>query len=183
MQDLTTTRLLLKHPKQTDVNALLSFYEQNKEHFEPTEAKRSSQFYTHSYQLRTLLAEISLEASSTYLRYYLSLKSNPISVIGAVSVTDIKQGIFCSCTLGYKLDLQYCHQGYATEAVAAVIDHLIRVYHMHRIEAYILPDNQASIDLVNRLGFSYDGICSDYAKINGRWRSHERYVLLCPEDS
>ena len=55
---------------------------------------------------------------------------------------------------------------------------MFKEYKMHRIEAFILPENKRSIDLVNRLGFAYEGKRVSYMHINGAYRDHEAYYML-----
>lgn len=178
MKNLETERLYLIHPKLSDVDLVLSFYEQNKEHFEPYEPKRSPNFYTLSYQRSVILAEIAKENTDSFLRFYLYLKSNPDTIIGSISVSEIKQSPFFSCVLGYKLDYQYCNHGYAFEALNKVMQYMITVHHIHRLEAYIMPVNLRSKQLIERLGFQFDGICTEYAIVGEQWENHERYTYL-----
>ena len=49
---------------------------------------------------------------------------------------------------------------------------------MHMVEAFILPENERSIALVKRLGFSYEGKRISYMHINGAYRDHEAFYLL-----
>lgn len=57
------------------------------------------------------------------------------------------------CFLGYTLDPNYWHQGYAYEAVKASIDYLYQHLSIQRYYAYIDPENIASIKLIRKLGF------------------------------
>ena len=52
---------------------------------------------------------------------------------------------------------------------------------LHRVEANIQPENEASIALVQGLGFRQEGYSPRYLKIGGRWRDHERWALLAED--
>ncbi|MGC4175269.1 GNAT family N-acetyltransferase [Demequina sp.] len=59
--------------------------------------------------------------------------------------------------VGYTLHPWARGHGYATEATAAFIDHLVDDLHLHRIEASTHPDNIASNRVLERLGFTREG--------------------------
>ena len=48
----------------------------------------------------------------------------------------------------------------------------------HRIEAACLPQNVASISLLERNGFQREGFARAYLKIDGAWRDHVLYALI-----
>lgn len=63
------------------------------------------------------------------------------------------------------------------EGVGLVLDEAFGPLGLHRIEANIQPDNEASIALVRRLGFVREGYLEGYLRINGEWRDHERWAI------
>lgn len=60
--------------------------------------------------------------------------------------------------IGYTLHTWARRHGYATEAAAALIDHMVDVVGVHRIEASTHPDNARSIGVLERLGFTAEGV-------------------------
>ncbi len=60
--------------------------------------------------------------------------------------------------LGYALLPQYCGQGYAAEAAAAVLAGARRWLHIDRVLAITDPDNAASIALLLKLGFEFQSM-------------------------
>ncbi|MBV9953361.1 MAG: GNAT family N-acetyltransferase [Acidimicrobiia bacterium] len=59
--------------------------------------------------------------------------------------------------VGYTLAPAHWGNGYATEAVGAVVDHGLDVLGHGVIVAEVLPENAASIGVLTRLGFERDG--------------------------
>ena len=55
------------------------------------------------------------------------------------------------------------------------------VLELHRVEINIRPENAASIRVVEKLGFRYEGLRERYLHINGDWRDHYSYAL-CVDD-
>lgn len=58
--------------------------------------------------------------------------------------------------LGYALLPEFCGLGYAVEAAAAVLAHARSALGLARIVAITDPDNQASIRLLEKLGFRFE---------------------------
>ncbi|GAA4032256.1 GNAT family protein [Actimicrobium antarcticum] len=86
-----------------------------------------------------------------------------------------------SCLLGFELSapLQGC--GYMTEAVRAILDHGFRSMDLHRIQAESHPDNAASIALLTRLGFRFEGVHREQARWGGQFHDLNCYALLRQE--
>ena len=58
--------------------------------------------------------------------------------------------------VGYTLLSEFRGRGYATEAVSALLDEAFAVAHLQRVCAYCVPQNLASIAVLERLGFTRD---------------------------
>jgi ribosomal-protein-alanine N-acetyltransferase len=73
------------------------------------------------------------------------------------------------------------HRGYATEALQFLTDQIFGDMKLHRITAWVLPDNRPSIRLLERIGFAYEGISRGYLYMHGEWMDHAQYSMLSPE--
>ena len=80
-------------------------------------------------------------------------------------------------TLGYTLATAHQGQGFAREAVGAVVDRLFDERGVHRIEASLDPRNVQSARLVEDLGFAYEGTAVSAVWACGQWVDDERYAL------
>ncbi len=65
-------------------------------------------------------------------------------------------------TLGYDLRPDQWNKGIMTEALRGVIDFTKHYIHPNRIQAEVVPDNQASIKLLSKLGFQQEGLLRQY---------------------
>jgi ribosomal-protein-alanine N-acetyltransferase len=65
-----------------------------------------------------------------------------------------------------------------TAGVSAVIPFVFDSLSLHRLEAACLPHNDASMKLLDRTGFTREGIARRYLKINGVWQDHMTFALL-----
>jgi len=97
---------------------------------------------------------------------------------GAIHLTNIVMGAFCSGYLGYYAFAGFENRGLMTAGLNAAVRHAFQDLGLHRVEANIQPANTASIALVRRCGFQLEGYSPKYLKIGGRWRDHERWARL-----
>jgi [ribosomal protein S5]-alanine N-acetyltransferase len=98
-------------------------------------------------------------------------------IVGVANLSQIFYKAFQNAYLGYYVNIEFAGQGFMGEGIPLVINHAFYSLGLHRIEANIQPGNIASINLVNRLGFTKEGFSRRYLKINGEWRDHERWAL------
>jgi [ribosomal protein S5]-alanine N-acetyltransferase len=177
-----TERLLLKILDKSSTDAVLDFYKRNKEFFQEWEPIRDEEFYTKNYQKDLLLEEYENIHKGKTLRLWLFKKDEDKNIIGSVCFSNIVRGCFQSCHLGYKMDLKEINQGYITEAIRKGIEIIFDDYGLHRIEANIMPKNVRSLRVVEKLGFTNEGLSRQYLKINGKWEDHVHMVLLNDND-
>lgn len=102
-------------------------------------------------------------------------------IIGTICVHHITRGFSEQCEVGYKFSSAYHHRGYATESLRFIMDLVFRDLKLHRAMAWALPDNTASIRLLERVGFVYEGICHDYMMLNQKWRDHAQFCMINPD--
>ncbi|WIX92575.1 GNAT family protein [Amycolatopsis sp. DG1A-15b] len=80
--------------------------------------------------------------------------------------------------LGYMVAADHWGNGYATDAVSAILDFAFRQLDRHRITAAIGPENFASQAVAKRLGFSREGVLRDHVFTNGAWRDSVLFSIL-----
>lgn len=179
---LETRRLILQpaHPRMARKTA--AFYQKNKDFLQPFEPKYDPDFTTVAYQRQLLKADARAARDNTGLRYWLFPKEAPETPMGCVAFTSITWGAFRSATLAYKIDRDFLKQGYAAEAVEAMVALAFEGLNLHRIEASIMPRNEASLALAKKCGFSEEGRSPRYIRINGVWEDHIHMVRLNEEE-
>ena len=173
-----TSRLLLKVIHADAADAVLDFYFRDKELFERFEPDRMQNFYTLQYQRQMLIFEYNMAVQGKLFRFYIYEKSNPGKIIGTICVHHIGRGYTSSCEVGYKFSSEVHHRGYATEALLWIMQLVFHELKLHRALAYVLPDNTASIRLLERVGFVREGISRDYLLLHGKWMDHVQYSML-----
>ncbi|MCI7107683.1 MAG: GNAT family protein [Lachnospiraceae bacterium] len=181
--EYSTQRLLLKIIKPQQADQVLDFYLRDKKLFEQFEPERMENFYTSNFQKKVLSFEGNMTAQGSLFRFYVYEKHNPDRIIGTICIHHINRGFFSSCEIGYKFSSACHHMGYATESMQRIIAIAFGELKLHRITAWVLPDNVPSIRLLGRLGFQFEGICRDYLLLQGKWRDHAQYSLLSDDYS
>ena len=177
-----TKRLTLQVLDEKNAAQTLAFYSSGSSLFNRVEPVKPMGFYSLDYQRLLLRSEYEAFLNGNYIRYYFSTLDNPGIIIGTASFSHIDRGVYRSCILGYKLLPEYHKQGYAIEALATLISALFSEDRMHRIDAFVLPDNKPSINLLTRLGFACEGIARSVIRLNDGFTDHLRYVLINPAD-
>ena len=117
--------------------------------------------------------------SDAHLGYWLCTEDGELA--GVININEIVRGIFCSGYLGYYAFVPYNGQGHMTRGLFAVVTRAFRRHQLHRLEANIQPDNEASRRLVQHCGFRLEGFSPRYLKLAGRWRDHERWAITKEE--
>ncbi|MFF7203227.1 GNAT family N-acetyltransferase [Streptomyces sp. NPDC008141] len=100
---------------------------------------------------------------------------------GMVNINSIIRGRYQGASLGYAAFAPSAGHGYMTEGLTATLRHAFTDLRLHRLEANIQPANTASLAVVRRLGFRYEGLSPDYLYIDGGWRDHERWAITAPD--
>ena len=86
--------------------------------------------------------------------------------------------IYDRCETGYKFDPEFWHKGYAREAMSFGISLMFNELNLHRVEAYVMKENIASIRLLSALDFQLEGICQKSIRIRGKWEDHMLFALV-----
>jgi [ribosomal protein S5]-alanine N-acetyltransferase len=99
-------------------------------------------------------------------------------IVGVINLNNLIRGAFRNAFLGYYSFLPYSGKGLMSEGMQLVVTHAFHKLKLHRLEANIQPGKHASIALARKCGFVREGFSRRYLKICGRWRDHERWVIL-----
>jgi [ribosomal protein S5]-alanine N-acetyltransferase len=85
--------------------------------------------------------------------------------------------------IGYIVDPACRRQGVGAEAVSAMLEYCFGELGLHRVQAFIHPDNIPSCALVEKLGFRREGLLRDNLRVGDDWRDDVLYALLANEFS
>ncbi len=100
---------------------------------------------------------------------------------GQLNVSSIAWGSVSSATIGYWVAERFAGKSVTPTAAALATDYCFFQLGLHRMEICIRPENEASLRVVEKLGFRYEGLRRSYIHINGDWRDHFCFALVSDE--
>jgi ribosomal-protein-alanine N-acetyltransferase len=102
-------------------------------------------------------------------------------LIGGIEIGNILGWPKQSATIGYWISEQQRGQGYATEVVANISKWAIKTFNLVKVEAGTMVSNKASQRVLDKAGFSKEGISHRYAEINGIYHDHILWGITSEE--
>lgn len=102
-------------------------------------------------------------------------------VAGQLNVWGIARGSLSSATIGYWVGERFAGRDITPTSVALATDICFRELGLHRMEICIRPENKASLRVVEKLGFRYEGLRRRFIHIAGDWRDHYAFALVSEE--
>jgi ribosomal-protein-alanine N-acetyltransferase len=109
---------------------------------------------------------------------FLIFRSDDNAMVGGLTIANIRRGVAQAGSVGYWIGAPFARKGYMTAAVRALIPYSFTALRLHRLEAACIPDNAASIRLLEKTGFTREGYARSYLCINGVWQDHLLYARL-----
>lgn len=100
------------------------------------------------------------------------------ALLGGVTLSNVRRGVAQTASLGYWAGEMHAGKGYITAAVRAVVRYAFEDLELHRVEAACQPDNMASRRVLEKAGFTQEGMARAYLKINGDWRDHLLFGIV-----
>jgi len=102
-------------------------------------------------------------------------------IAGQLNVWGIARGSLSSATIGYWVSERFAGRNITPISVAMATDIAFGELRLHRMEICIRPENRASLRVVEKLGFRYEGLRQRFIHIDGDWRDHYAFALVREE--
>ncbi|WP_134683055.1 GNAT family N-acetyltransferase [Brevibacillus migulae] len=171
---LETNRLVLREMTEQDASDLYAYYSDREvskhlDWFGPESeehAKKLIAYWREQYQ------------EDTFMRFGIVRKGEN-KIIGTIPINPVR-GPFrwkLPVVLGYDLSRDYWNQGIMTEALEAVIAYIFETLGNHRITAEVIPDNAASLKVLEKLGFEKEGLLRQHLYHDGNRTWHDVITL------
>ena len=119
--------------------------------------------------------------SQEMIRWGIAKKENNI-IIGTCGFHNWVQKSF-QAEIGYELTQAYWQKGIMTEALTAIINFGFEKMELNRIAATVMLENNASMKLLEKLGFVEEGVLREYGFWKSEFHDLKMFALLKKEAS
>jgi ribosomal-protein-alanine N-acetyltransferase len=102
-------------------------------------------------------------------------------LVGGITLGNIRYGVSQSAQIGYWMGQRYAGKGLMQDAIGVLLSHAFGTMRLHRVEAACIPGNTRSIRVLEKAGFTREGLLRSYLRINGAWQDHFIYALIADE--
>ena len=175
---LTTARLLMREFNLSDVPAVFEMLRRDdmNEWLETDPLKSIAEAETR------VRSRMGLFTDRMGVRWAITHRADPSRVIGSCGYFSVRRGT-TTVETGYEIHPDFWKQGLMTEALQAMIQFSFGsqdLMPVHRIEAIVYPENTGSIRLLEKLGFTLEGVRREFGFWKGRYQDVLMYALLNP---
>ena len=173
-----TDTVTLRPFEPEDAETLLGLRLKNRAFLAPFEPKRPTNIFTLTAQRDQIASD--QDGFFSGRRYAFAVIFND-KVVGRVSLDNVVRGAWQNATLGYFVDQENNGKGIATAAVRSAVSYGFGTAGLHRVQAGVMPRNIASIRVLEKAGFRFEGVSLRYLQINGVWEDHNMYAVTSDE--
>jgi len=177
---LMTDRLRLRAPMLEDQRAWSALREASREFLQPWEPRWPKDHLSRAAfkrRIRWAKSEASAERAFAFLLF----DRHDHTLIGGITISNIRRGPSRSASLGYWVGEAHAQQGYMSDAVERVAEFAFQTLNLVRLEAACLENNVASRALLERCGFTVEGVVRGYLEVNGTVRDHILFARLAQD--
>ncbi|MFN8287544.1 MAG: GNAT family protein [Chitinophagales bacterium] len=172
---LTTEHLILRPLHESD-DALLFELRGNPVMSEYINRK----VYESIEEVRTWRERIMVSINGETVYYWAITLKDKDALIGTALVFNISQENQ-RAEIGYEMLPPFQGKGLTAEAVKAVADFCFNTLNLHSLEAVVVPENVASIKLLERNGFVREGLFKEKEFCKGKFCDLAYYSKLNPQ--
>ena len=167
--------------QSSDLAALLELRRRNLDFMAPYEPTRSPSFFSRAGQARELDLDDAAWRVGAGFAFAVLDATDDDRLIGRVALGNVVRGPWQNATLGYWVDEAVNSRGHCTRAVALIVRFAFEHAGLHRVQPAIMPRNDRSKRVVEKVGFRLEGRAERYLEIAGVWEDHELFAMTVEE--
>jgi len=169
--------VILRPPVMSDFSEWAALREESRDFLTPWEPVWPADDLTRG-AFRRRLKRYAEDQRSDLAYAFLIFRSEDNAMVGGLTLANIRRGVAQAGSIGYWVGERFARKGYMTAAVRALIPYSFTTLRLHRLEAACIPNNTASVRLLEKTGFKREGYARGYLCINGIWQDHLLYARL-----
>lgn len=172
--------IYLRYPEMSDYAQWAQLREMSREFLAPWEPVWAADELSRAAfrrRVRRYMSEIRNDLAYPFLVF----RGNDRVLLGGCTISNVRRGVTQGAAIGYWIGKPHARQGKMFAALRAVLPFAFGPLGLHRIEAACIPENEASRNLLRKLGFREEGRALRYLQIDGEWRDHLLFGLLQDE--
>ena len=169
--------IVLRPPQMSDYPEWAALREESREFLAPWEPTWPADDLTRS-SFRRRIKRYSEDHRADLAYAFFVFRGPDDTLVGGLTLANIRRGCAQAGSLGYWMGAPHARRGYMSAAVNAVVPFAFESLKLHRIEAACIPENIASIRLLERASFKREGYACQYLCINGIWQDHLLYARI-----
>ncbi len=177
---ITGPRLHIRAPQKGDMDGWLDIRVRNLDFLRHWEPQRPASFLTKRGFIN-YIAGLHANWESGRGAAFFIFDNETDEIMGGVSLNNIRRGVVQNANVGYWIGEEYTRNGHMFEALNLCLNYAFNVHGLHRVEAATLTENIASRGLLEKIGFSEEGLAREYLCINGLWQDHVTYGILAAD--
>lgn len=172
-------RVLLRYPVESDRDEFVALRQSSREYleqWEPIPVDGSDSFAATCFD-----REITHANTAREQRWLICLRDGG-AIAGRIALGNIERGPFQNGRFGYWIGAAFAGQGLMSEGLSLAVGHAFASAEdgglgLHRVCANTLPRNIASRRVLEKVGFTREGLSEKYLQIQGVWEDHERWGM------
>jgi [ribosomal protein S5]-alanine N-acetyltransferase len=176
---VTGERVTLRIPQMNDFEEWAALREASRDFLVPWEPTWPADDLSRA-SFRRRLKRYAEDQRNDLAYPYFIFRNADQKLVGGLTMTNIRRGVAQAGSLGYWMGAAFARQGYMTAAVQVLVPFAFSTLKLHRLEAACIPENAASVRLLEKTGFVREGYAREYLCINGIWQDHLLYAQVRP---
>jgi len=169
--------VILRPPVMSDFSEWAALREESRDFLTPWEPTWPADDLTRGAFRRRLKRYAEDQRTDTAYAFLIFRESDR-AMVGGLTLANLRRGVAQAGSIGYWVGHRFARQGLMTAAVRTLIPMCFDTLRLHRVEAACIPDNTASVRLLEKTGFQREGYAREYLCINGVWADHLLYARL-----
>jgi ribosomal-protein-alanine N-acetyltransferase len=167
--------------RPADADALLDLRLRNRDFLAPWDPLRPASFFSRAGQAEWIAVQQRAWTEDRGYGFVMLDTADDDRVVGGINLFNIVRSARQSAGMGYWVDEASGSRGHATAAVRLIAVFAFEHLGLHRLEPAVMPRNARSTRVMEKAGFTREGLAVRYLRIAGVWEDHALFALTAED--